>query len=123
MKKQKSVKYIYQDVRFRIIERSGHWNLDFFIDNKRQRRSTSLKANSDNLLIIKKEIIPELMLGLTGANIALEEEFDDPKDMTVEEFGIKSINALINQILNLMYMSEKWQLLKTMWFHILERLK
>jgi integrase len=93
MKKQKSVKYIYQDIRFRIIERSGHWNLDFFIDNKRQRRSTSLKANSDNLLIIKKEIIPELMLGLTGANIALEEEFDDPKDMTVEEFGIKSINA------------------------------
>lgn len=93
MKKQKSVKYIYQDVRFRIIERSGHWNLDFFIDNKRQRRSTSLKANSDNLLIIKKEIIPELMLGLTGTNIALEEEFDDPKDMTVEEFGIKSINA------------------------------
>jgi len=55
MKKQKSVKYIYQDIRFRIIERSGHWNLDFFIDNKRQRRSTSLKANSDNLLIIKKE--------------------------------------------------------------------
>lgn len=93
MKKQKSVKYIYQDVRFRIIERSDHWNLDFFIDNKRQRRSTSLKANSDNLLIIKKEIIPELMLGLTGANIALEEEFDDPKDITVEEFGIKSINA------------------------------
>ncbi len=93
MKKQKSVKYIYQDVRFRIIERSCHWNLDFFIDNKRQRRSTSLKANSDNLLIIKKEIIPELMLGLKGTNIALEEEFDDPKDMTVEEFGIKSINA------------------------------
>lgn len=93
MKKQKSVKYIYQDVRFRIIERSDHWNLDFFIDNKRQRRSTSLKANSDNLLIIKKEIIPELMLGLTGANIVLEEEFDDPKDITVEEFGIKSINA------------------------------
>ena len=56
MKKQKSVKYIYQDVRFRIIERSGHWNLDFFIDNKRQRRSTSLKANNDNLFIIKKEI-------------------------------------------------------------------
>ena len=54
MKKQKSVKYIYQDVRFRIIERSGHWNLDFFIDNKRQRRSTSLKANNDNLFIIKK---------------------------------------------------------------------
>ncbi len=93
MKKQKSVKYIYQDVRFRIIERSGHWNLDFFIDNKRQRRSTSLKANNDNLFIIKKEIIPELMLGLTGTNIALEEEFDNPKDMTVEEFGIKSINA------------------------------
>ncbi len=93
MKKQKSVNYIYQEVRFRIIERSGHWNLDFFIDNKRQRRSTSLKANSDNLLIIKKEIIPELMLGLTGANIALEEEFDDSKDMTVEEFGIKSINS------------------------------
>ncbi len=93
MKKQKSVKYIYQDVRFRIIERSGHWNLDFFIDNKRQRRSTSLKANNDNLFIIKKEIVPELMLGLTGTNIALEEEFDNPKDMTVEEFGIKSINA------------------------------
>ena len=49
MKKQKSVKYIYQDVRFRIIERSGHWNLDFFIDNKRQRRSTSLKANNESI--------------------------------------------------------------------------
>lgn len=33
------------------------------------------------------------MLGLTGANIVLEEEFDVPKDMTVKEFRIKSINA------------------------------
>ncbi|QQF51395.1 tyrosine-type recombinase/integrase [Campylobacter fetus subsp. venerealis] len=67
--------------------------IEFFVDNKRRRRSTSLKVNSDNLLVVKKEIIPELMLGLMGANIALDEELDDSKDITVEEFGIKSINA------------------------------
>ena len=81
----KSHKYIYSDIKFTINERHNKWWLDFYWQKKRVRRSTELSANQENLKMIKKQIIPDIIIGF-GLKIeeAVKEEI---KEQTLNEFA------------------------------------
>lgn len=80
----KSYKYIYSDIKFSIYERHKKWWLDFYWKKKRIRKSTELSASQDNLKVIKKDIIPDIIFGF-GLN---KEEVlkEDKKDQILNEF-------------------------------------
>jgi len=81
----KSIKYIYSDIRFTINERHGKWWLDFYWQKKRIRKSTELPVNQDNLKVIKKQIIPDIVIGL---GLKIEEAVkEDIKEQTLNEFA------------------------------------
>ncbi len=77
------IKLSYGDMNFSIKSRHNHWYLDFYFNKKRIRKTTQLKDTSENLIHIKKVIIPELIVGLTGKK-AIEY---DKKELTLEQFA------------------------------------
>ena len=84
--KTKSIRYIYGDVKFTIKEQFGHWYLDFYLPSgERQRGTTKLKATQKNLKVIKKDIIPDIFIGLGKESI--EELEKDKKEYSVQEFA------------------------------------
>lgn len=92
----KNIKYIYGDLKFTIKEQYGYWYLDFYsILGKRQRGSTKLKANSENLRIIKKQIIPDIYEGIGKEPIPREKEI---KTWTLEDFAIEFFELKRNKI-------------------------
>lgn len=56
----------FGDLVFTIRDVKGIWKLDFIYDGKRQRPSMEMKATAGNLETIKREILPDLYLELTG---------------------------------------------------------
>lgn len=66
MNKDLPIKFIYDDIKITIRTRYNNYYLDFVYNKKRVKRSTSLIANETNLNKLKKEIIPELIVALTG---------------------------------------------------------
>ncbi len=66
MSKDLPIKFIYDDIKITIRTRYNNYYLDFVYNKKRVKRSTSLIANETNLNKLKKEIIPELIVALTG---------------------------------------------------------
>ncbi len=91
-----NIKYIYGDLKFTIKEQFGHWHLDFYsASGKRQRGSTKLKANSENLKIIKKQIIPDIYEGIGEEPIPREKEI---KAWTLENFAIEFFELKKNKI-------------------------
>ena len=92
----KNIKYIYGDLKFTIKEQYGYWYLDFYSTlGKRQRGSTKLKANSENLKIIKKQIIPDIYEGIGKEPIPREKEI---KTWTLEDFAIEFFELKRNKI-------------------------
>jgi integrase len=71
------------DFKFTIFSRSGKWNLDFYFNNKRQKRTTSQLATKENLIVVKKEIIPNVVEFLTGDI----EIIDELKEYTIKSFA------------------------------------
>jgi len=71
------------DFKFTIFSRSGKWNLDFYFNNKRQKRTTSQLATKENLIVVKKEIIPNVVEFLTG-DIEVNDEL---KEYTIKSFA------------------------------------
>ena len=91
-----SIKYIYGDLKFTIKEQFGHWYLDFYsTPGKRQRGSTKLKATTDNLRIIKKQVIPDICEGIGKEPILREKEI---KAWTLEDFAIEFFELKKNKI-------------------------
>ena len=80
-----SIKIIYDDIKITVRERYNKWYIDFVFNKKRVKKSTSLVANEKNLNTIKKTIIPEIIMALTGNK---EVEYLK-KDLTIQEFSIK----------------------------------
>lgn len=66
MIKNSPIKFIYDDVKITIRTRYDNYYLDFIYNDKRIKRTTGLAANETNLNKLKKEIIPELIVALTG---------------------------------------------------------
>ncbi len=91
-----NIKYIYGDLKFTIKEQFGHWYLDFYSSSgKRQRGSTKLKATAENLKIIKKQVIPDIYLGIGKEPIPVEKEI---KNWTLENFAIEFFELKKNKI-------------------------
>jgi integrase len=81
----KSIKYIYGDLKFTIKEEYGHWHLDFYLPSgERPRKSTKYKATQENLKIIKKQVIPDIFVGLGKEPI---QAFDEPKVWFLQDFA------------------------------------
>ncbi|SFP80492.1 tyrosine-type recombinase/integrase [Hydrogenimonas thermophila] len=83
----KNIYYIYADIKFTIKNRNGYWHLDFYY-NKRHRTSTELKATQENLKIIKKQIIPDIVTAL-GKKVDV---IKDEKEWTLDEFADEFFN-------------------------------
>lgn len=80
----KTIKYVYADIRFTIKEQFGHWYLDFYLpDGSRSRGSTKLKSTEENLKLLKKTIIPDIILGLGKE----PPQIDEPKEWTLDDFA------------------------------------
>lgn len=75
----KSNRYIYSDIKFTIWERHNKWWLDFYHNKKRVRKSTELFANTENLKKIKKELIPDIVVGL-GKELDLKAQREKEKE-------------------------------------------
>lgn len=89
--KHKSIKYQYEGINFRIISRNDYWYLDFIFNHKRHRRSTTLKANDNNLFIVQTNVIPELFSKLIDKNSIIGQEADNIKNISLQDFAINSI--------------------------------
>lgn len=71
------------DYKFTIFERSDKYCLDFYHNKKRIKRSTKLSISKENLQIVKKQIIPELVEVLTGKVNTIQ-----TKDYTLDTFAV-----------------------------------
>lgn len=78
-----NIKYKYMDYKFTIFERSDKYCLDFYHNKKRIKRSTKLSISKENLQIVKKQIIPELVEVLTGKVNTIQ-----TKDYTLDTFAV-----------------------------------
>src|SRR5574344_593023 len=84
-KKSKNIQYLYGSLKFTIKDHLGYWYLDFYLPTgERQRGTTKLKSTQDNLKIIKKDIIPDIYIGLGKEPI--EEEVEN-KTYTLYDFA------------------------------------
>ncbi len=71
------------DFKFTIFIKNGKWWLDFYYDKKRSKRSTKLANTKENLVIVKKEIIPSVVEYLTGDIQLIQEQ----KEYTLKSFA------------------------------------
>lgn len=87
MAKFKREKCNYLNFTFTIFEKYDTWQLSFKNpeDGKIIKRSTKLDANTTNLQIVKKEIIPSLVEYLTGQQQIVDE--NEIKEYKVGEFA------------------------------------
>jgi len=60
------IKIVYDNIKINVRERYNKWYLDFTFNKKRIKKTTSLIANDDNLKKLRNDIIPELIVALTG---------------------------------------------------------
>ncbi len=102
------IKFIYDDVKITIRIRYKKFYLDFMHNNKRIKRTTSLIANEKNLNTLKKDIIPELIVALTGNKeieylkkdiyfIDFANKFFDLYQGTVREHVFSSNHSIFNK--------------------------
>lgn len=89
-----SIKFVYDDIKITIRTRYNKYYLDFMHNQKRVKRSTGLNANEKNLQLLKKEIIPELIVALTGNK---EIEYFK-KDITFIEFSNRFFDVYKNSV-------------------------
>lgn len=61
-----NIKLDYAGIKFTIYIKNNKWWLDFYYSNDRIRRSTKLKAIKENIREIKTQIIPDIVMVLTG---------------------------------------------------------
>jgi integrase len=82
---KKREKYHYLDFTFTIFEKYDVWQLSFKNPDtgKVVKRSTKLSSTNDNLVLVKKEIIPSIVEYLTGQIQSLEDE----KEYTLNDFA------------------------------------
>ncbi|MCD4759174.1 MAG: site-specific integrase [Arcobacteraceae bacterium] len=78
-----NIKYNYMDFKFTIFVKNGKWWLDFYYQKKRSKRSTKLANTKENLVIVKKEIIPSVVEYLTGDIQLIQEQ----KEYTLKSFA------------------------------------
>ncbi|WP_230973234.1 tyrosine-type recombinase/integrase [Sulfurimonas hydrogeniphila] len=86
-KSKKREKVNYLEYTFTIFEKYNIWQLSFVLEKGKspKKKTTGLKATPSNLLIIKKEIIPQIVEVLTGKIKNFEDE--ENKEYTVEEWA------------------------------------
>lgn len=79
------VKYVYADIKFTIKELFGYWYLDFYLPSgQRKRGTTKEKASQSGLRIVKKQIIPDIVVGLGKEPEKCKDEY---KEWTLIEFA------------------------------------
>ncbi|ACZ12262.1 tyrosine-type recombinase/integrase [Sulfurospirillum deleyianum] len=79
------VKYVYADIKFTIKELFGYWYLDFYLPSgQRKRGTTKEKASQSGLRIVKKQIIPDIVVGLGKEPEKCKDEY---KEWTLNEFA------------------------------------
>lgn len=85
MSVKSSVKYNCGGIKFTIKVRHNRLWLDFYSPTgERVRKSTDLENNPQNLLIVKKQILPDIVLGLGKTP---QEEAEEDKIWTLDEFA------------------------------------
>lgn len=89
-----TVKFIYDDLKINVRKRYDRWYIDFNYENKRIKRSTGLIANDENLQLIKKQIVPEIIVALTGKKEVL---FFD-KSINLLDFSYKYFEIHKNNV-------------------------
>jgi integrase len=89
----------FGDLVFTIRDIKGIWKLDFTWDGKRQRPSMEMKATSENLEMIKSEILPDLYLELTGRKVdPVALKMQAPISPIFADFAERSIELQKNDI-------------------------
>lgn len=71
------------DFKFTILVKNSRWWLDFYYEKKREKRSTRLSNTKENLIVVKKEIIPSVVEYLTGDTQVIQEQ----KEYTLIDFA------------------------------------
>ena len=85
MSVKSSVKYNCGGIKFTIKVRHNRLWLDFYSSTgERVRKSTDLENNPQNLIIVKKQILPDIVLGLGKTP---QEEAEEDKILTLDEFA------------------------------------
>ncbi len=89
-----NIKYNYMDFKFTIFIKNGKWWLDFYYQKKRSKRSTKLSNTKENLVTVKKEIIPSVVEYLTGELETIQQQREYIlKDFAEEYFIIHKKNV------------------------------
>ncbi len=73
-------------IRFTILTKNNKYHLDFYKpDGKRVRRSTKKQATADNLIYIKKVLIPDIIIAL--GQEPTTQEHGDTREWTLESYA------------------------------------
>jgi len=84
MKKNKPIYYINGNVRFTILIKNNRYHLDFYTPSgERKRQSTKLPVTQENLQLIKKVIIPDILI-IMGTEQTQPQE---PTEVTLDEYA------------------------------------
>ena len=60
MKKSVNSYLSIMGIKFTVKEKHGRWHVGFSHDGRRINRSTGLEASKNNLLLVKKEVLPQI---------------------------------------------------------------
>lgn len=89
-----NIKLDYAGIKFTIYIKNNKWWLDFYYSNDRIRRSTKLKAIKENIREIKTQIIPDIVMVLTGK----KENPNDIKSYNFKEFSDIFFSNYIHEV-------------------------
>lgn len=90
--------YEYDGTSFTIKDKNHRWHLDFTFNEKRIKRSTWISATTANLIVVKTEIIPQIMEELTGKFSVINDEGVNSTDVILEEFAENHFAIHMNNV-------------------------
>ncbi len=74
-------------IKFTVKEKHGRWHIAFSHGRKRINRSSGLEASKNNLVVIKKEVLPQIAQELVASVQSVQSPINTVDDMTLDSFS------------------------------------
>lgn len=74
-------------IKFTVKEKHGRWHIAFSYNGKRINRSSGLEASKNNLVVIKKEVLPQIAQELVASVHSVQSPINTIDDMVLDNFA------------------------------------
>lgn len=87
MKKSVNSYLSIMGIKFTVKEKHSRWHIGFSHDGKRINRSTGLEASKNNLLLVKKEVLPHIAQELVSTVQSVRSTENTTDDVVIDAFA------------------------------------